>query len=82
MFSRLLEETFPPLKINSVLGYPGGPEMRPRYRAGRIQCRSFTIEAFFAREPYHTWRKKGFVRIIVQTGQARDPQAPRCPDYV
>ncbi|HMF51668.1 MAG TPA: tripartite tricarboxylate transporter substrate-binding protein [Candidatus Saccharimonadales bacterium] len=74
MFSRLLEETFPPLKINSVLGYPGGPEIDLGIERGEIQCRSFTIEAFFAREPYHTWRKKGFVRNIVQTGQARDPR--------
>lgn len=74
MFLRLLEETFPPLKINAVLGYPGGPEIDLGIERGEIQCRSFTIEAFFAREPYHTWRKKGFVRIIVQTGQARDPR--------
>jgi tripartite-type tricarboxylate transporter receptor subunit TctC len=54
IFSRLLEETFPPLKINSVLGYPGGPEIDLGIERGEIQCRSFTIEAFFAREPYHT----------------------------
>ena len=79
IFSRLLEETFPPLKINSVLGYPGGPEIDLGIERGEIQCRSFTIEAFFAREPYHTWRKKGFVRNIVQTGQARDPRLPDVP---
>jgi tripartite-type tricarboxylate transporter receptor subunit TctC len=74
IFSRLLEEIFPPLKINSVLGYPGGPEIDLGIERGEIQCRSFTIEAFFSREPYHTWRKKGFVRNIVQTGRARDPR--------
>jgi tripartite-type tricarboxylate transporter receptor subunit TctC len=79
IFSRLLEETFPPLKINSVLGYPGGPEIDLGIERGEIQCRSFTIEAFFAREPYHSWRKKGYVRNIVQTGQARDPRMPDVP---
>jgi tripartite-type tricarboxylate transporter receptor subunit TctC len=79
MLSRLLEETFPPLKINSVLGYPGGPEIDLGIERGEIQCRSFSIEAFFAREPYHTWRKKGFVRTIVQTGQARDVRLPDVP---
>ena len=76
IFSRLIEEIFPPLKINSVLGYPGGPEIDLGIERGEIQCRSFTIEAFFSREPYHTWRKKGFVRTIVQTGRARDSRLP------
>lgn len=79
IFARLLEETFPPLKINSVLGYPGGPEIDLGIERGEIQCRSFTIEAFFSREPYHTWRKKGFVRNIVQTGRSRDPRLPDVP---
>jgi tripartite-type tricarboxylate transporter receptor subunit TctC len=79
IFARLLEETFPPLRINSVLGYPGGPEIDLGLERGEIQCRSFTIEAFFSREPYHTWRKKGFVRNIVQTGRARDPRLPDVP---
>lgn len=79
IFARLLEETFPPLRISSVLGYPGGPEIDLGLERGEIQCRSFTIEAFFSREPYHTWRKKGFVRNIVQTGRARDPRLPNVP---
>src|SRR5262245_30298023 len=62
MLSRLLEETMPPLKIHSVLGYPGGPELDLAIERGEIQCRTFTIETFFAREPYITWKKKGFVR--------------------
>ena len=79
IFARLLEETFPPLKINSVLGYPGGPEIDLAIERGEIHCRSFTIEAFFSREPYHTWRKKGFVRNIIQTGRTRDPRLPDVP---
>ena len=44
-----------------------------------MQCRAFTIAAFFAREPFHTWRKKGFVRVIVQTGKKRDSKIPDVP---
>lgn len=79
IFSRLLEETFPPLKIHTVLGYPGGTEIDLAIERGEVICRSFTIEAFFSREPYETWRKKGFVRNIVQTGRARDPRLSDVP---
>jgi tripartite-type tricarboxylate transporter receptor subunit TctC len=46
---------------------------------GELQCRAFTIEAFFAREPFLTWRKKGFVRNVVQTSRTRDPKLPDTP---
>jgi tripartite-type tricarboxylate transporter receptor subunit TctC len=72
MLARLLEEIMPPLKIHSVLGYPGGPELDLGIERGEIQCRTFTIETFFAREPYITWKKKGFVRNVYQTGRKRD----------
>ena len=35
--------------------------------------------AFFAREPFITWRKKGFARILMQTGQRRDPRLADVP---
>jgi len=79
IFSRLLEELFPPLKIQTVVGYPGGPEVDLAIERGEVQCRSFTIEAFLSREPYLTWRQKGFVRTIVQTGRARDPRLSDVP---
>lgn len=77
--SRLLEEIFPPLKIHTVIGYPGGPEVDLAIERGEIQCRSFTIEAFFSREPYLTWRKKGFVRHLLQTGRRRDARLAEVP---
>ena len=77
--SRLLEEVFPPLKIQTVQGYPGGPEIDLAIERGEVQCRSFTIEAFFSREPYGTWRKKGFIRNLIQTGRARDPRLADVP---
>jgi hypothetical protein len=27
---------------------------------GEVVCRAFSVEAYFSREPFHTWRKKGF----------------------
>jgi tripartite-type tricarboxylate transporter receptor subunit TctC len=79
MLSRVLEEIFPPLKIHTVLGYPGGPELDLALERGEIQCRTFTIETFFAREPYISWKKKGFVRNPYQTGRKRDPRLPDTP---
>lgn len=79
IMSRLLEEVFPPLKIQTVQGYPGGPEIDLAIERGEVLCRSFTIEAFLSREPYHSWRKKGFVRNLIQTGRARDPRLGDVP---
>jgi len=66
-------------KFNLVTGYPGGPEIDLAVERGEILCRAFTIEAFMSREPYHTWRKKGFVRNIIQTGRKRDARLPHTP---
>jgi tripartite-type tricarboxylate transporter receptor subunit TctC len=75
---KLFEETLG-TKFNLVSGYPGGPEIDLAVERGEIHCRAFTIEAFFSREPYHTWRKKGFVRNIIQTGRKKDPKLPDTP---
>jgi tripartite-type tricarboxylate transporter receptor subunit TctC len=79
MVSRLLEEILPPLKIHSVLGYPGGPELDLAIERGEILCRTFTVETFFAREPYIGWKKKGFVFNPYQTGRKRDPRLADVP---
>ena len=75
---RLLEETLD-LKFKIVTGYQGGNEVDLGVERGEIHCRGMSIEAFFAREPFHTWRKTGFVRNIVQTGRKRDPQLAEVP---
>jgi len=62
-----------------VTGYPGGADIDLGVERGEIQCRAFTIEAFFGREPYHSWRKKGFVRHLFQTGEKRDARLPDTP---
>src|SRR6266481_3758158 len=68
---RLLEETLA-TKFNIVTGYPGGSDIDLAVERGEIVCRALTTAAYFAREPYHTWRKKGFARVLMQTGRKRD----------
>lgn len=66
-------------KFKMVSGYPGGPEIDLAVERGEIHCRAFTIEAFFAREPYLTWVKNKFVRNIVQTGNRKHERLPDTP---
>jgi tripartite-type tricarboxylate transporter receptor subunit TctC len=66
-------------KFNLVTGYQGGQDIDLAVERGELHCRAFTIEAFFAREPFLTWRKKGFVRNIIQTSRTRDPKLPDTP---
>jgi tripartite-type tricarboxylate transporter receptor subunit TctC len=75
---KLLEETIG-AKFNIITGYNSGTDVDLAVERGEVQCRAFTIAAFFAREPFHTWRKKGFVHVIVQTGKRRDAKLPEVP---
>ena len=75
---KLLEETVG-AKFNVVTGYNAGTEVDLAVERGEVQCRAFTIAAFFAREPFHTWRKNGFVRVLIQTGKKRDANLPDVP---
>jgi len=75
---RMLEETLG-TKFNIVTGYAGGNEIDLATERNEVVCRAFTTAAYFAREPYHTWRKTNFVRVLLQTGRKRDPQLPDVP---
>ena len=75
---KLLEEVIG-TKFNIVLGYQAGADIDLAVERGEVQCRAFTITAFFAREPFTTWRKKGFVRVLLQTGKKRDDRLPDVP---
>jgi len=66
-------------KFTIVTGYPGGGDIDLAAERGEIQCRALTIGAYYAREPYFSWRKKGFARILIQTGKTRDPLLPDVP---
>jgi tripartite-type tricarboxylate transporter receptor subunit TctC len=77
---RMLEETLG-TKFTIVTGYAGGNEIDLATERNEVVCRSFTTAAYFGREPYHTWRKRNFVRILLQTGRKRDPRLPDTPLY-
>jgi tripartite-type tricarboxylate transporter receptor subunit TctC len=77
-FPRLLEETVG-AKFNIVLGYQGGGPIDLAVEKGEIHCRAMTIESFFAREPFHSWRKKNFVHSLAQSGRKRDQRLPNTP---
>ena len=75
---KLLEETVG-AKFEVVLGYKGGSSIDLAVERGEVVCRAFSTEAYFSREPFHTWRKKGFVRVLVQGGKTRDERLPDVP---
>jgi tripartite-type tricarboxylate transporter receptor subunit TctC len=75
---KLLEETLG-TKFAVVAGYQGGGEIDLAVERGELQCRALTIQAYHSREPYHTWRKSGFARILMQSGKTRDPRLADVP---
>jgi tripartite-type tricarboxylate transporter receptor subunit TctC len=75
---KLLEETLG-LKFNIITGYPGGGEQDLAIERGEVHCRAITIAAFFSREPFLTWHKKGFVHIMIQTARQRNANIPDVP---
>jgi tripartite-type tricarboxylate transporter receptor subunit TctC len=75
---RLLQDAYG-LKFNVVSGYPGGAEQDLAMERGEVNCRAITIEGFFGREPFLTWHKNGFVRILLQTEAKRNHRIPDVP---
>jgi tripartite-type tricarboxylate transporter receptor subunit TctC len=75
---KLLEDAIG-TKFEVVSGYVAGQDIDLAVERGEVQCRAFTINAFFAREPFITWRKKNFVRVLYQTGNKRDPRLKDVP---
>ncbi|MBM4260873.1 MAG: hypothetical protein FJ145_05450 [Deltaproteobacteria bacterium] len=75
---RLLEEALG-FKFKVISGYPGGADQDLAMERGEIHCRAFTIDAFFGREPFSTWIKKGFIRVWLQTEEKRNPKLPEVP---
>ena len=75
---KLLEEAFG-VKLKLIVGYKGGAEQDLALERGEVQCRALSIPTFFAREPFHTWRKNNLVRVLLQTGRSRDPRAQDVP---
>jgi tripartite-type tricarboxylate transporter receptor subunit TctC len=66
-------------KFDIVTGYKGGQEIDLAVEKGEVHCRAFTVTTYFAREPFITWRKKNFVRVLFQTGRKRDSRLADVP---
>ena len=79
ILARMLEDTLPPLKINTVLGYPGGSEIDIAVEKGEVVCRGMTASPYFGREPFLSWQKKNFVRVLLYSGAKRDERIPEVP---
>jgi len=77
-FPRLLEEVFG-VKSRIVGGYQGGSEIDVAVERGEVVCWSPVVATFVGREPYVSWSKKGFVRVVVQTGKKRDARLGDVP---
>ena len=75
---RLLEDTIG-LKFRVISGYPGGGEQDLATERGEVVCRAISIDGYFSREPYLSWLKNGFVRILLQTSRERDHRIPDVP---
>jgi tripartite-type tricarboxylate transporter receptor subunit TctC len=75
---RVLEDTVG-LKFKVISGYPGGADQDLAMERGEVQCRAFTIDAFFGREPFPTWVKKGFIRVIIQMERKRHAKLQDVP---
>ena len=66
-------------KFDIVSGYVSGQDIDLAVERGELQCRAFTITAYFAREPFITWRKRGFAHVLFQTGQKPDARVKDAP---
>ena len=66
-------------KFKIVAGYKEGPDVDSAVERGELQCRALTIDGFFSHEPYPTWLRTGFVRVLLQTGSKRDVRLPEVP---
>jgi tripartite-type tricarboxylate transporter receptor subunit TctC len=75
---KLLEEATG-AKFDVVPGYVAGQDIDLAVERGEVMCRAFTVNAFFAREPFITWRKKNFVRVLYQTGNKPDTRIKDVP---
>jgi tripartite-type tricarboxylate transporter receptor subunit TctC len=67
------------VKFNIVSGYQAGQDIDLAVERGELDCRAFTITAYFAREPFISWRKRNFVHVLFQTGRKREARLKDAP---
>jgi len=66
-------------KFRIVTGYKSGSDQDLAIERGEVQCRAVSTASFLAREPFISWREKGFIRILVQSGRERNPKLTDVP---
>ncbi len=66
-------------KFRIVTGYKSGSDQDLAIERGEVQCRAVSAASFLAREPFISWQKKGFIRILVQSGRKRNPKLAEAP---
>ena len=75
---KIIDETLG-TKFDIVSGYTSGQDIDLAVERGELQCRAFTITAYFAREPFISWRKRNFTSVLIQTGSKRDGRIKESP---
>ena len=75
---KIIDETIG-TKFDIVAGYTSGQDIDLAVERGELQCRAFTITAYFAREPFISWRKRNFTNVLIQTGSKRDARIKDAP---
>ena len=75
---KIIDETLG-TKFDIVSGYTSGQYIDLAVERGELQCRAFTITAYFAREPFISWRKRNFTNVLIQTGSKRDARLKDTP---
>lgn len=75
---RLLDDALS-AKFRIVTGYKSGGDQDLAIERGEVQCRSVSASSFHAREPFISWQKKGFIRILVQSPRQRSALLPDVP---
>ena len=75
---RLLEEVLG-IKTHIVSGYQGGAEIDLAIERNEVVCWSPVVATYFGRDPYKRWHKSGFTRVVLQTGENRDPRLKDVP---
>jgi tripartite-type tricarboxylate transporter receptor subunit TctC len=75
---KIIDETLG-TKFDVVSGYTSGQDIDLAVERGELQCRAFTITAYFAREPFISWRKQNFTNVLIQSGSKRDARIKDTP---
>ncbi len=65
--------------LNVIAGYPGGSDIDVAVERGELHARMMSVDPYMGREPFVSWRKKGFDQVLLQTGRERDPRLPNVP---